>query len=266
MHIVKHILVAVIVCVASQTYGQVMIGHRGSLWGVENTTQSFVNGAQRGYEGLECDIRATADSHFVICHDSDFERVGGPDTPIASMSVEQALAVELSQTRDGTQYTASPILLEDFLDICIEHDVIPVVEIKSCWNLYSSSKDSEDYCYDAIPALLQIIADKGLSDRVVIISFMAGVIDKIRALYPAVQLQFLLGSNADWHSYEQWCIDNHLDIDAHYSLVTDEMVAAFHAAGLRVNAWTVDSPDEFARLQALGVDMVTTNKLPANPN
>lgn len=263
MHILKLFLAAIVVCASTQAYGQFMIGHRGSAWGVENTSQAFVNGTQRGYNGLECDIRATADGFFVICHDSDFKRVGGPDTPIATMTAEQALAVELSQRRDSIQYSASPILLEDFLDICIEHQVTPVVEIKSCWNLYSSSKDSKDYCYDAIPRLMQIIADKGLSDKVVIISFMAGVIDKIHSLYPNVQLQFLLGSNGDWHAYRQWCIDNNIDIDAHYSLVTDEMVATFHNAGLRVNAWTVDSPDEFARLQALGVDMVTTNKLPA---
>lgn len=263
MCVIKLFLAAIVVCASLQAHGQFMIGHRGSAWGVENTSVAFVNGAQRGYNGLECDIRATADGRFVICHDSDFKRVGGSDTPIASMTMEQALAEELSQLRDSIRYTASPILLEDFLDICIEHQVTPVVEIKSCWNLFSSSKAPEDCCYDAIPELMRIIADKGLADKVVIISFMAGVVDKIRSLYPNVQLQFLLGSNGDWHTYKQWCIDNNIDIDAHYSIVTDEMVTTFHNAELRVNAWTVDNPDEFARLQALGVDMVTTNKLPA---
>ncbi|MEA2661159.1 MAG: glycerophosphoryl diester phosphodiesterase [Chloroflexota bacterium] len=41
--------------------------------------------------------------------------------------------------------------------------------------------------------------------------------------------------------------------------VTKELVAAAHAAGLRVNAWTVNDPDEIAAFAALGVDGIMSN-------
>ena len=33
-----------------------LVGHRGSYWGVENTSEAFINGALKGYDFLECDI------------------------------------------------------------------------------------------------------------------------------------------------------------------------------------------------------------------
>lgn len=41
--------------------------------------------------------------------------------------------------------------------------------------------------------------------------------------------------------------------------VTGELVAAAHAAGLRVNAWTVNDQDEIAAFSALGVDGIMSN-------
>ena len=41
--------------------------------------------------------------------------------------------------------------------------------------------------------------------------------------------------------------------------VTRELVDAAHAAGLRVNAWTVNDADEIARFAALGVDGIMSN-------
>jgi glycerophosphoryl diester phosphodiesterase len=41
--------------------------------------------------------------------------------------------------------------------------------------------------------------------------------------------------------------------------VTRELVVAAHAAGLRVNAWTVNDQDEIAAFAALGVDGIMSN-------
>ena len=52
-----------------------------------------------------------------------------------------------------------------------------------------------------------------------------------------------------------------MDIDVHYKIADAQLVETFHQLGLKVNTWTVDDPAEFKRLQELGVDMVTTNKI-----
>lgn len=257
----KKLFVVVLVFGAAMSVkAQMIIGHRGSAWGVENTRAAFMNGIKLGYEGLECDIHCTSDGVFVVNHDSDFKRVGGgSDTDIANMTVHEVLNTIIYQTRGDKFYEGRPITLGEFFDICIEHNVTPVVEIKYSWNLYSKNKDPKDYCYDGVPALMNLIDKKGLRNKVVIISFMAGVLDHIHKNYPDVHLQFLTSS--DWKPYEKWCKKCKMDIDIHHSLVTKELIESFHKDGLKVNAWTVDDSAVFKKIQELGVDMITTNKL-----
>jgi glycerophosphoryl diester phosphodiesterase len=45
------------------------------------------------------------------------------------------------------------------------------------------------------------------------------------------------------------------------TLVTADLVAQAHAAGLAVNVWTVNAPADLAAMVALGVDAVITDRL-----
>jgi glycerophosphoryl diester phosphodiesterase len=42
--------------------------------------------------------------------------------------------------------------------------------------------------------------------------------------------------------------------------VDAELVRKLHAAGLKLNVWTVDAPDVARRMKELGVDFLTTNR------
>ena len=43
--------------------------------------------------------------------------------------------------------------------------------------------------------------------------------------------------------------------------LTPENVAACHEAGIQVNVWTVDTPEDAQRVMACGVDYITSNIL-----
>ena len=45
------------------------------------------------------------------------------------------------------------------------------------------------------------------------------------------------------------------------TLVTEDLVAQAHAAGLAVHVWTVNAPADLAAMVALGVDAVITDRL-----
>ena len=261
MTLLKSIFTAALIIMGTLSMqAQLIVGHRGSQWGVENTRAAFINGAEAGAWALECDIRVTADGTFVISHDDSYKRLGGPATKIAKMTTQEVLNTRLTSKRHGITYAGNPCTLGEFLDICIEHNVVPVVEVKVCTSIHSNTKAENEPVFDGIPALINLIDQKGLTDKVVIISFMPGVVDFIHRHYPDVTVQVLAGDEdgpiEDW---VDWCIKYNMDLDVIHTIVTKEAVDRMHAAGLKVNVWTVDKVEDFERVKAAGVDFITTN-------
>ncbi len=261
MTLLKSIFTAALIIVGSLSMqAQLIVGHRGSQWGVENTRAAFINGANAGAWGLECDIRVTADGTFVVSHDDSYKRLGGPETKIPDMTTEAVLATRLTSKRHGVTYAGTPCTLGEFLDICKEYNVVPVVEVKICTSIHSNTKAENEPVFDGIPALINLIDQKGLTDRVVIISFMPGVVDFIHRHYPDITVQVLAGDeDGTIMEWVEWCKQYKMDLDVVHTIVTKEAVDAMHAAGLKVNVWTVDRVEDFERVKAMGVDFITTN-------
>ena len=135
-------------CISLITFAQpLLVGHRGSYWGVENTEEAFRNGALAGYHYLECDIKVAGDGTIVLTHDDTTERLGGSLT-INTATLAQLKAETLTQTRGGVKYTGKICTLAEYLDICAEYNVRTVIELK--WAIGINSNDCS-----GIPALVK---------------------------------------------------------------------------------------------------------------
>ena len=261
MTLLKSIFTAALIIVGTLgMQAQLIVGHRGSQWGIENTRAAFINGAEAGAWGLECDIRVTGDGTFVISHDDSYKRLGGPATKIAKMTTLDVLTTQLTSKRHGITYAATPCTLGEFFDICNQYNVVPVVEVKVCTSIHSNTQAEDEPVFDGIPALMKLIDEKGCTDRVVIISFMPGVVDFIHRHYPDVTVQVLAGDeDGPIDQWVDWCIEYNMDLDVVHTIITKDAVDRMHAAGLKVNVWTVDKVEDFERVKAMGVDYITTN-------
>ena len=261
MTLLKSIFTAALIIVGTLgMQAQLIVGHRGSQWGVENTRAAFINGAEAGAWGLECDIRVTSDGTFVISHDDSYKRLGGPATKIAKMTTLDVLTTQLTSKRHGITYAATPCTLGEFFDICNQYNVVPVVEVKVCTSIHSNTQAEDEPVFDGIPALMKLIDEKGCTDRVFIISFMPGVVDFIHRHYPDVTVQVLAGDeDGPIDQWVDWCIEYNMDLDVVHTIITKDAVDRMHAAGLKVNVWTVDKVEDFERVKAMGVDYITTN-------
>ncbi|MDE7427063.1 MAG: hypothetical protein K2M79_04630 [Muribaculaceae bacterium] len=229
----------------------VFVGHRGCDTGVENTADAFKNGVARGYTFMECDVRVTADTQLVISHDADFKRLGA-ELDIATSTLEQLSQAQLSQLRKTGEYTGTIATLSDFLEICKEGSVTPVIELK-----WSTGINSDDF--SNIPLLISAIEDAGMRGNCIILTSMRPCLEYIRNTWPDIKLQFLGAGN--WQQHLPWCITLGLDVDIAHDCLTQDQIDSCHSAGLKVNCWTVDSPERAAELTRMGVDYITTNAL-----
>ncbi len=142
--------------------------------------------------------------------------------------------------------------LAEALDAC--GDLVVNIEIKN-W--------PDDVDFDPTEAVAEaVVAEVDRRDahaRILVSSFHRPTIDRVRALAPALPTAYLHvhldGATALAEAVEH----GHGALHPWFGWVTAELVASAHEVGVAVNTWTVDDPDEIARLAALGVDGIVTN-------
>ena len=248
--------VLALMCLAiMQAATPVMVGHRGCVMGVENTVQAYRAGVDSlGYAGLECDVRVTLDGHYVICHDTDTRRLGGT-LDVADATLEQLLAEPLTQTRDGHTYTGRICTVAEYLDICVEKNVFPIVELK--WSTGINNNDMSRF-----DGLAQLIKERGLTEQVIFLTSMRQSLEYIRTNYPEFPtIQWLCRDN--WRDNVEWCARWKFHPSIQAGCYDASTIATFHALDLHVATWTIDSPETLSAVTLMGVDYVTTNRLPS---
>lgn len=250
---IKRMTLAVTMALAvlSVSAKPIFVGHRGSLYGLENSVESFTKGAKMGYQYLETDFKVTKDLQFVCTHDDDLTRLGGT-LSIASSTLEQLQSEPLSQTRSGVTYTGRLCSAKEYLDVCRQYNVRPLIELK--WATGINSNDCSN-----IPLLVKFIEEQGFRDKCIILTSMKPCLEYIRKNYPDITLQFLTGQY--WANHFDWCVAQGIDVDIQAGYFDKSTVEKFHEAGLKVNMWTLNSDADYVKYGNWGCDFVTTDYL-----
>lgn len=228
-----------------------MIAHRG-LSGLEreNTCAAFVAAGNRSYFGIETDVHRTADGQYVIIHDDTTTRVAGVE-----LTVEETDMATLRQLRlfdVGTELPRGDLCLptlDEYIAICKKYEKAAVLELK---NRMSD---------EAVWEIAEIVSGHGYLENTVFISFSLDNLIALRAKYPDQKAQYLLSRIEDPDAVLEKLKTHRLDLDVRHTALTAELVERIHAAGLEVNVWTVDAPEDAARVMDMGVDYITSNIL-----
>lgn len=143
-----------------------VIGHRGApVAAVENTMASFAAALDAGADGVECDIRMSADGVPVVFHDANGRRLCG-----SSVMIERTARARLRTLifRDGPEYTIPT--LDELLEWAGRRGAVVFIELKG-----------EPLVGDAlVDAAARSIAERGMSERAALISFSHAVVARVR--------------------------------------------------------------------------------------
>ena len=228
------------------------VGHRGCNIGVENTAEAYRNGVDiYGYDGLECDVRVTKDGFYVISHDETTNRLGGNLT-VADATLAELRAEQYTQTRGGGTYTGHICTVAEYLAICVEKGVFPVIELK--WTTGINNNDMRSF-----DGLAHLVIDQGLTDKVIFLTSMKKSQEYIATHYPQFTRQWLC--NANWEGNEEWCREYGLNPSISTGNFDAATVKTFHDMGLNVAMWTVDTKANYLKYGNMGVYMMTCNSL-----
>lgn len=223
-----------------------ILGHRGQLASSapENTCSAVAAALGAGADGVEIDVRLSADGVAVCCHDDDLLRVAGVAASVSSSSWWQLHSVALP----GGERLAR---LEDVAALVAGRGRL-VLDLKP-----------EPRTAVLAVATLAALARSGIRQRdVVATSFDPLVVDAFAARRPALPR----GPICDVGCCPQAALDaarSRGDAALHLPLATvlaqPDVVREAARAGLEVRAWTVDRPVDAGLCELLGVSAVISD-------
>jgi glycerophosphoryl diester phosphodiesterase len=215
-----------------------VFAHRGCSEGfVENTLDAFVEARRLGADGVELDVRLTADGALAVHHDAE----------IPGLGVIGELAV--------ADLPPHVPLLADVLAVC---DGITVnVEIKNA---------PQDPGWDAGEAVAALTAaaieEAGWTDRVIVSSFQVATLRAVQVADGRLALGALWGFGSDpGPGLTEAAEAGFRAVHPFVTSVEPELVDRAHALGLAVNVWTVNAPHDLRAMVAWGVDTVITDRI-----
>lgn len=213
-----------------------VIAHRGaSARHRENTVEAFREAARLGADGVELDVRRTAEGALVVHHD-------------ALLPAGQVISNMSDEEIPGWMPFFGPAL-----DAC--DGLVVNVEVKNAPN-----EPDWDPAESVARTVAETLRIRALHERTIVSAFTLSSIDAVRTVDPTLRTGWLTLPGYDQlDALETAAARGHTALHPHHSAVTEDLVDAAHARGLALNTWTVDDAERIRELAEWGVDGIITN-------
>jgi glycerophosphoryl diester phosphodiesterase len=243
----------------------IAIGHRGSSGEApENTLPAFARALEQGAEILETDVHATADGRVVIYHDERVDRTTDGAGAIAELTFDA-----LRRLDAGYDFTTDGGRTFPFRGAGIR-----IATLAEAFEAYPEARFNIEIKRDdaaLVDGVLRAIADAGREKRTLVTAGEDRAMARLRRRLAETGLAPAVGASAgDVLGFVRAALAGTapprepmaLQIPEGFGgrpLVTRELVDFAHAHDVQVHVWTINDPDEMARLLALGVDGIVSD-------
>lgn len=218
-----------------------IVGHRGaSALAPENTLAAFQRAIEDGADLLECDVHLSADGHVMVMHDETIDRTADPSSPLRTGAIADLTRAELETVllAEGERVPT----LEELLEMT----TVPVfIEVKVA------------AAAEAVAALLREQPEGSPAAASTVISFHADALAAVRSRAGAA-VSYLVGQ-IDEASIRTAVEIGAAGVGPSIRGLSLGVAEAVHEAGLQLNPWTVNTPQQAAVALACGADTITTD-------
>lgn len=211
-----------------------IIAHRGGgIENAENTLSGLETAIALGAYGSEIDIQRTLDGYYIVNHDPTFRRLAGEPRAPEEMTLEEVKALRY------------PVpTLEQMLNAA-KGRIVLFIELKG-------ATADRQMCDDTVSMILE----RNMTEQTVLISFEHDLISYVEDNWPEINTGCLTSlSRRNPAAYR--C--DYLGLEE--TAVTQSMIRAAHAQGMKVFVWTPNAPDAQEYLFMNGADAVITDNV-----
>ncbi|KNH15280.1 glycerophosphodiester phosphodiesterase [Arthrobacter sp. ZBG10] len=277
----------------SGPHRSLVFAHRGaSAAFAEHTRAAYLQALADGADGVECDLHLTRDQHLVLLHDANLDRTSDGTGPVAERTLRELRQLDFSSWKGARIPEAYGARSEQFLTLPELLELLrgagrPV-------KLAIELKHPSPYQLKLEDRVLEVLRSEGwdpASSTVdnVAVTFMSFSPDSVRHLLQSVPAEYVcqLVDDLTIHEIrdglglglitggavanlmkatqlegEQIVEDGAVGLAGpgiDYVRENRATIQRWLQAGRRLRVWTVDSEDDVALCQELGIQEITTN-------
>jgi glycerophosphoryl diester phosphodiesterase len=238
-----------------------IFAHRGGCaLGPENTLAAFDLGLEAGADGLELDVHLSADGVPVVHHDVTLDRTTSLSGPLAARTAAELARVDAGcrYSRDGRlPFREQGVGIPSLREVLERYRGVPIViEMKVNSAEMGEAVAHEVRRADAIERVC--LAGYGARSAAAARASIPGIATS--ATHPEVRLAVYRGL-AGWPvrhaAYGAYQVPERNGL---IRIVSPRFIRDAHAAGFKVQPWTIDEEPDMRRLLEWGVDGLITNR------
>ena len=254
-----------------------IIAHRGaSTEAPEHTYAAYVAALEAEADGLECDVRLTADGHLVCVHDRKVNRTSDGTGVVSSLELARLEELDFGSWHAATDAKGKPMREDEEPD----RDANRVLTLRRLLDLVAAQKRRVELAIEVKHpsrhagqverSLISLLDEYGWAPRaggeasgppVRIMSFSSSAVRRANRLAPGVRTVFLMEPFV--YRARGGALPAGVRIagpSIEILRTRPEAVARWQRAGCEVHVWTVDELADFELCLSLGVDAVITNR------
>ncbi len=256
--------------------GPRVVAHRGaSAAEPEHTLAAYLNAIERGADGLECDVRLSADGHLVCVHDRTVDRTSNGSGLVSTLELTELQGLNWGSWKALARAAGAQ---PDVPDVVTTGERAHLLTLRRLLSLVADcgrpvevaieTKHPTRYGGLVERALVETLDHfgwaspaPGRTSPVRVMSFSILAMRRMRQLAPVLPLVFLMERTP--LPYRDGSLPRGVraaGINVRILRAHPRYVERAHRQGHEVHVWTVDERDDVERCLDAGVDVIITNR------
>ncbi len=229
------------------------IAHRGaSGYAPENTIMAFDKAVEMKADYIEIDVQRSKDGKLVIIHDTKVNRTTNGEGDVKDLTFAELQNLDAGSWM-GNEFGGAKIpSFEEVLDR-YRGEIGILIEIKAP-ELYPGIEE------DLAKILKSYHLDKVKNEEIIIQSFHFESMKKMKKLLPDVPIGILISKKENATVEAVKAFSSYVDYyNPSYTILTEGLVHAAKAEGMKVLSWTVRRPETAEYLLGYNIDAIATD-------
>jgi len=244
-----------------------VVAHRGaSAVEAEHTLAAYVRALDEGAEGLECDVRLTADGHLVCVHDRDLRRVANTNGLVSTMTLAELDDLDVASWKKpwGDLDDEAPDVDEEFKRVLTLRKLLETVrDYDRHVDLAIETKHPTRYAGLVEKRLVELLWQFGWTGKdspARVMSFSPVALTRVERLAPDLEVVLLTDNRYSWRLTSGvlspgWIAGPGIELLRE----NPRLGSKLRRTGRRVHVWTVNTVDDLDLCLDLGVEAVITD-------